>query len=219
MIYMCLVSDSCDSIEFIKSPSITIGITDRRRPELKSISEMSDMDIPLIIYNDRGYNLKIKHLPRMITYQMVQDRLPLDINRSTTVNIEGPIVSVLLPYIHTCHFADSPTNLNFNVYYADFDTAGNINVRSIICHLTSDGVILQQIIPFIQCINPAINTNVFDNANIRSVETKIKEVLSGSDDPNYVVVVSELQFSTLYPDDYLKVTSILSNVPVASPRF
>lgn len=219
-----IVDNSCDSIEFIKTHNCTIGITDRRRPELKPIGELTDLDIPLIIYNNLGYNLRIKHLPRMITYQMVQDRLPLDINRTTVINIEGAIVSVLLPYIHTCHFADSPTNLTFHIYYADFDTAGNINVRQVICHLTSDGIILQQIIPFIQCIS-SNSTTIFTEDNISLVTRQVKELLSKTDpaDTHYVVVVSELQFGSLYPDDYITVSDTLSNnltvgSPVRTPR-
>jgi len=198
-----------DSIEFIGN----YGITDRRRPEIKSGKKFIPSDNILTIFDNKFSKLKSGYFPKTVTHQMIQDRLPMDINRVMSSTIEGVIVSVMMPYMNMLYNDnDEPTDdIPFYIYSVSI-YLGQVHINKICCVLISDGLIIQSInlseiepIPIESVLLdlpslkvPNIN-NLLDIEEVQSyTKNKILEVITLSDD--LYVKINTLDANILYSD-------------------
>jgi hypothetical protein len=201
-----------DSIEFIGK----YGITDRRRPEIKSGKKFSiekSADNLFTIFDTKFGKFKNGYFPRTVTHQMIQDRLPMDINRIVSSTIEGTIVSVMMPYMNLLYKDnDEPTDdIPFYVHLVS-TYLGQVYINKISCVLISDGLIIQSMdnsdiesIPIeslLSMIPSTKITNIDVILNIDEIQTfiqnKILETVILSDD--LYVKINTLDANVLYSE-------------------
>lgn len=192
-------ADGHHGISFLNN----ITIVDRRHATINTLKELQEMDKkPFILRNPRSLQIFPTTITKIITPQMIQDRLPLDINRNIHITIEGMISSIIYPIIKTYFFTDNtlPSTI-FSLYYVP--NTNNILYKiqvSLSIDLVSFNIKTENITPQTEITDDEIIDYIFKNSQVLDLAEKF-------------LSVSLLEFSSLYPDDTPKVYSILG-IPI-----
>lgn len=196
-----LVTNIQDSIKFM----CPYSIINRQRPEIKKGIDFTDKDEPFIIFQEFNLPFDTNTLPRTVTYQMIQDRLPLDINRVYDTTLEGHIVNVMQPYMHIKHNAETETpDITFKIHYVDRDNKNNILIHILSCHLTSDGLRISSCNPSLT--SAEINDSYRPARNIlfsSQEKSDIKNAICHNikKDTSLHINILTISFDSIYPDD------------------
>lgn len=182
-----VISDMNDSIKFIGN----YGITDKRRPEIKIGKKFDDKSNPLIIFDNKFSNFKPGYFPKTVTYQMIEDRLPIDINRTSSITIEGYIVSIMLPYMNLLFKDENTDDIPFYLFLVNISNTGQIYINKIQCLLFSDGLIIHSINPLdIDQMSIELLSN--EIVSLKPLNNKSLDDLFNLS--NHILNLSEIQF-------------------------
>lgn len=197
-----VITEGDYGIHFISS----YHIIDRRQPSFK---HASDCDTPCILFNTRNYTLPT--LQRIITPQMIQDRLPLDINRKINITLEGEICSILYPIIqiyfgHTNsqyngHDLSNLEPIEFNIYYIhEPNICLSNSLYRVNLYLTFESLNIT-----LSSIDPFKPTDI-QNAK----QELLQHIINIATENNQTLInLTEMTFEQIYPESYKAVQSVL----------
>ena len=193
-----IIMESTSGIPFFEP----LTIVDRRQPTFKSASSFDSKDQPCIIFNTRNYSLPAIGITRIITPQMIQDRLPLDINRVVNITLEGVLCSILLPIIKVYFTPDTLTDktpLVFSIHYvAEPAPALTCMVHRVDLVLTVDSLSLT--------LNPGEN---FRGDKKEELNGQLTNYILMAARDKVLINIKMIDFDEHYPEDVGHVSNIL----------
>lgn len=193
------------------------GIIDRRQPTLKSSTSFTSDDIPLILFNTHNYQLPQMNTNRIITPQMIQDRLPLDINRYLYITLEGALTAILYPIVKN-YFENINDNSQESLFYVYFinnvTLVEKCNVYKIQLKLSRDSLIIS----FSSLTQ--IEMFEFDPNSSNTIENQLKtHILSiASSEGEILVSINIIEFNDIYHEIVSQINDVLGLPPPPSPK-
>ena len=204
-----IIMESGISISFIDK----YGIVERSQPILKLAKEFKSTDDPLIIYNTINYQLPPLNVSRIVTHQMMQDRLPLDINRNIYITLEGVITAILYPIIKLYFDRKSDIPIDFKIYFIDSSyLKENSDIYRINLKLYGDSLDI--------CLTE-INTDemiIFNNEQNIELQLKNHIINIGISNSETLICINTIEFSDMYPDVSNYVNNVLELESASSPK-
>ena len=192
------------------------GIIDRRQPILKPASQFSDDDKLLIIYNAVNYQLPPLNMTKIITPQMLQDRLPLDINRDIYITLEGAITAILYPIIKLCFDRNARDSIDFCIYFINSNVFSEYsNIYRIQLNLTGDS--LKMTLTALSN-DEILDTTSWDTNKVTDFDLNTHLINIASNNSEILVSIELIEFQDIYPELTKHVYDILEDSPPKDPK-
>lgn len=189
-----LLTDSSD-YQFIINFGKNYKIGDRRLAKIKSSDSFSSNEIPLVIFDIRNIKYFIEGQTKIITPQMVEDRLPLDINRIRSITLEGEIVSVILPILSE-YFNKHKEDVTFILHFVTFDRHSKFNLYQINAELSNDALIMKSKNITSQSLMNFSKDEILENESKNTIYKFIKNIKKTN-----LISINNINFEDVYPNE------------------